>query len=45
MREIFTRLLRNPPPSAEQIGTEINRVLLYWSSENRNFAFERLAGA
>jgi hypothetical protein len=26
-REIFTRLLRNPPPSPEQIADEINRVL------------------
>jgi hypothetical protein len=27
VREIFTRLLRNPPPSPEQIVEEINRVL------------------
>ena len=27
LREIFTRLLRNPAPSSKQIVTEINRVL------------------
>ena len=44
-REIFTRLLRKPPPSPEQIVEEINRVLrrneeariYHWHQRTGNF--------